>query len=468
MRNNNTPCVLVTLALALVTGGCGGNQVASADAAQAALAEANDETALPTGGLLTQGIQRFAVNDVEVILKQTVGNPIVRIGIFVETGSADWNVAEGGAALSLGFGALSDGGPSTIDRDTYLATLEAIGSSIGGAPSYDFTSVSMQSVAPFWEQTWELFAETMRDPALREGEFERARERQLAALRTRFDDPDSAVVEVTREGFFANHAYAADPDGTEAGLLTVTADDARAAIAGLWSNPARITVVAVGNVGAEALAARVGALFAPTDVGDLSGPSVPDPLVRDGGSVAYLERADLPTNYILGYFAAPAVAHEDYPALEVALSILDHRLFEEVRTRRNLSYAVSAGLGSRRANSGYLYVTAADPNTTLQVMFDTVDAMIATPVSEQDLADQIEAYLTGYYIALQSNSAQASLLASWEILGGGMEAADAHVDRLRAVTPQQVSEALDRYVRNIHFGVVGDPAAIDEALFTSR
>ena len=50
------------------------------------------------------------------------------------------------------------------------------------------------------------------------------------------------------------------------------------------------------------------------------------------------------------------------------MEILSDRLFEEVRTKRNLTYAVQAGLSQRAANYGILYVTAVDPANTLPVM----------------------------------------------------------------------------------------------------
>ena len=45
----------------------------------------------------------------------------------------------------------------------------------------------------------------------------------------------------------------------------------------------------------------------------------------------------LPTNYITGYFAAPTLTDPDYVAFRAATDILGDRLFEEVRTKRNMT-----------------------------------------------------------------------------------------------------------------------------------
>jgi zinc protease len=181
-----------------------------------------------------------------------------------------------------------------------------------------------------------------------------------------------------------------------------------------------------------------------------------------------VRQRELPTNYILGYFAAPPTAHEDYPALQAALEILSDRLFEEVRTRRNLSYAVSSGISDRRNVTGYLYVTAADANTTIQVMYETIDGMIDPGVDEQDLEDQIEGYLTRYYRGLQSNAAQAGMLGRWALIGGGRENADIHVERLGAVTADDIARVLSMYVTKIQFAIVGDIEAVDVPVFADR
>src|SRR5882762_2211262 len=55
-------------------------------------------------------------------------------------------------------------------------------------------------------------------------------------------------------------------------------------------------------------------------------------------------------------------------AVRVASSLLRDRVFEEVRVKRNLSYAPDAFLRSQSANIGGLYVTAVDANQAVRVM----------------------------------------------------------------------------------------------------
>jgi zinc protease len=329
------------------------------------------------------------------------------------------------------------GGPASMEKTEFTAAVEAMGSSIGGSNDYDYAALSMSTIVPYFDETWVLFAETVTNPAFRESEIELRREQSLIGIRTEMDDPGAALGTLAKEIAFVGHAYSIRPQGTEETIGAVTPEDLRGAYDALLVK-SRMMVVVVGNVERSQVEALVASAF-----------------------------GDLP-NYILGYFAAPPTAHEDYPALQAALEILSDRLFEEVRTRRNLSYAVASGISDRRNATGYLYVTAEDANTTIQVMYDTIDGMIDPGVDAQDLQDQIEGYLTRYYRGLQSNAAQAGMLGRWELVGGGRENADIHVERLGEVTAEDISRVLRTYVTHLQFAIVGDPAAIDTALFADR
>ena len=63
---------------------------------------------------------------------------------------------------------------------------------------------------------------------------------------------------------------------------------------------------------------------------------------------------------------------DDIHAMQIASSILRDRVFEEVRVKRNLSYAPSAFLNSQGANVGGIYVTAVDANKAVRVMLDEI------------------------------------------------------------------------------------------------
>jgi predicted Zn-dependent peptidase len=183
-------------------------------------------------------------------------------------------------------------------------------------------------------------------------------------------------------------------------------------------------------------------------------------------SVTIMNRT-LPTNYIQGTFAAPPSRSRDAAAVRIAVRILSDRLFEEVRTKRNLTYAVYSFFRGGSVGRGAVYVTATDPDTTLKVMLAEVRRLQREPVSTERLQESRNDYVTAYWMGQETNLGQAAQLGTFELTGGGWRNALALVDRVSAVTPADIQRVATRYFRNARFVVVGDPKKIDRTLFQS-
>lgn len=466
---------------ALLLSACGAKQTpettreetSSADDSHAALAL--DSVELPqrceTQACINDNADSFEVDGLRVIVKHQENPPLAGAAIYFEGSALDWTPeTEGHQALALNVA--TEGGPASMDRRSYHAQLEDVAASISSSVSRDEARVRLFSPSFALEGIFQLMAQSLLSPAFDETQLQNSRVKQLSAIKTRFDDADSAVAEVTRALAWKNHPYALHSLGEEEPVQNATIEALQDALKKLLVRE-RMIVVFTGDVQNEQAKDLVETYLkdVPSQADWAETNDYPDaikPFKYDGGALEILERANIPTNYILGYFAAPSAQDEDYAATVIGMRILRNRLFEEVRTKRNLSYAVSSALANRRANTGALYVTATDPQTTLQVMYDTIDNMIEEGVSQDDIDNEVRTYLTGYYMDLQSPAAQGHRLAKWQILTGDRVNADRFIDALHEITPEEISAALDRYLRNIQFGVVGNPEQIDREQFEAR
>jgi predicted Zn-dependent peptidase len=154
--------------------------------------------------------------------------------------------------------------------------------------------------------------------------------------------------------------------------------------------------------------------------------------------------------------------------MKIAASLLRDRVFEEVRVKRNLSYAPDAFLKSQAANIGGIYVTAVDANQAVRVMRNEITRLQREPVSNEDITGVIGQFLTTYYIGQETNAAQAGSLAEYELIGGGWRNSLDFLAKLRAVTPADVQRVSQKYMRNIRFVVLGNPANIDKNVFIGQ
>ena len=164
-------------------------------------------------------------------------------------------------------------------------------------------------------------------------------------------------------------------------------------------------------------------------------------LAFDKSSVEVTPR-ELPTNYVQGLFTAPSLTSPDIYAMRIASSLLRDRVFEEVRVKRNLSYAPDAFLRTQAANVGGLYVTAVDANQSIRVMLSEISRLQNEPVSADDIHAVVAQYLTTYYLGQETNAAQAGELAQYELIGGGWRNSVNFLERLTAVHARRHSARL--------------------------
>jgi predicted Zn-dependent peptidase len=155
----------------------------------------------------------------------------------------------------------------------------------------------------------------------------------------------------------------------------------------------------------------------------------------------------------------------DYAAFRAATDFLGDRLFEEVRTKRNMTYAVAAGLESRTANRGRVYVTAVDPDTTMKVIFSTVKQLQDGP-DNASVKESINASLTNYLVGQETNMGQAAALGLWELSGGGWQNYQKFIANYKAVTAADVQRVAKQYMQHARFVVIGDPKKVTKSVLT--
>ncbi|MBZ0114932.1 MAG: insulinase family protein, partial [Thermoanaerobaculia bacterium] len=177
-----------------------------------------------------------------------------------------------------------------------------------------------------------------------------------------------------------------------------------------------------------------------------------------------LEARDLPTVYIQGLFPAVDPSSDEFAAHLLAHRILARQLWEEIRTKRNLAYAASAGISRRIPNVGFLYITTAEPNEALPIIRATVARLAEQPLEAQDVLDSAETLRTGLLMRIQDPAGLAQELGSYEMTGGGWERLGQVIEQLTEITPVQVQKAIRESVQHVDFAVLGDLSKVDRAL----
>jgi zinc protease len=337
-----------------------------------------------------------------------------------------------------------------------------MGTAISYGVNYDFSALTLGTTRANFERSWEIFIDGALRPTFAAEDVERVRNRLVTSLRDDADTPDSHLAQLQSRVAYAGHPYINNPRGTIESVSRITVADLKRHHAQTMQT-SRLLLVVVGDLDPQAVRQRVTAAFGKLPRGNYQPSPLPQ-LSFAAPTLDITERA-LETNYVQGVFAAPALTSEDIYPMRIASSILQNRVITEVRYRRSLSYAPDAFLYSQGANVGGIYVTTDDVNQSVSVMLAEIARIQREPVTEEELRSTVQHYLTRHYLGQETNAAQAGSLAQNELLGGGWRNAFTFLDRLRAVTPDDVRRVSQTYMRNMRFVVLGDPRRVDKTIF---
>jgi len=167
---------------------------------------------------------------------------------------------------------------------------------------------------------------------------------------------------------FSHHPYATRPEG-EIGTLTALTADAITAHLAMLRETSRLLLVVVGDVDASHVIDLARAAFASVPRGNYV--ETPIPALHFDAPRAIGDAHPLATNYVAAFFAGPSPADPDYVPVRVMIAVLSHRVWDEVRAKRNLSYAPWAVFRwYYAAPYGGFYVSSVDPSAAMQVMMD--------------------------------------------------------------------------------------------------
>lgn len=408
-------------------------------------------------------VTEFDVNGLKVLVKKREGSLTVVAGLFIKGGARNVTAANAGIE-NLMLDAASEASFS-YPREKMRSELSRMGATVSSGVNYDYTGLTLATTRPNFDHSWDIFTDVALRPTFDPADVERVRNRIVLSIRDDADTPDSYLQVLQAKVAYAGHPYLNDPHGTAESVGRLTADDVRRYHKEMMET-SRLLLVVVGDLDAQALKQRIAASFGKLPRGDYKPQALP--ALTFPTSTLEVTPRDMPTNYVQGVFTAPGLAVPDVYPMRIASSILQNRLFIEIRVRRNLSYAPEAFLWSQGSNLGGISVSSTDANQSVRVMLDEISRLQTDQISQDDLKGTVQHFLTRYYMGQETNAAQAGELAQAELIGGGWRNATLFMDKLNAVTPADVQRVAQKYMRHIRFVVLGNPKSIDSKVFADR
>jgi zinc protease len=308
-------------------------------------------------------------------------------------------------------------------------------------------------------------------------DVERERKRALDALSVSLKNPGAIGSMVTTALLYGGAPYGIQASGTPATLARLTRDDL-AEHHRRWWHPANSSLIVSGGISSAQANALAAELF-----GSWRGAGpVPVPPAERAGE------AQRPRTIVIdmpgaGQAAVSAAVRgisrgaPDYYAMRLADAVLGGgstgRLFEEIRTKRALSYGSYSNLVAR-ADEGFLGATAQTKNESAaevaQVMLGELDRLGKEPIGAEAAQKRI-AFLTGNHNrSVETSGGLGNTLASLVLQGLSPGEAAAFVRNMEAVTAEQASAAAAKMVsaERATLVIVGDSAKFLDKLRAVR
>ncbi len=422
----------------------------------AAAAAASTSAAGPAPDTATT---RFVVAGIPVILRRVTSNDVVSANVYLLGGVRQ--VTDETAGIEPLLLDIAERGTARYPRAAMLRTMARLGTTVVVEPATDWTALGVRATSGTFDSTWAVMTDRLMAPTLDSADVELVRRQYASAVRQRGDSPDALVDYLADSAAFAGSAYGRSVTGTARSIAHIT----RAELQRYERTQmvrSRLLVIVVGNVTAEHVERLVRATLGRLPLGAYHW-TLPPGTPRASSALIARQR-QLPTNYILGYYHGPPASSPDYQALRLATSALSGQLFSEIRTQRNLSYAVNAPFVDRALSAGGLYVTTVSPDTVLDIMRHEIGIMQTNLIEPAALDRLVQQFITEYFLDNETDADQADFLARAELYRGDYRAADRFVDELRRVTPQDIQRVARTYMSGVVFAYVGDTAKVSRAV----
>ena len=147
------------------------------------------------------------------------------------------------------------------------------------------------------------------------------------------------------------------------------------------------------------------------------------------------------------------------------MSLLQTLVYQEVRTRLQLSYAPDADIDSFATNTANISVSTTDPNRAIGAMLAQIKFLQERQLNPAVIEEIASFFLTRHYIGQETSTAQVAELAKYELIGGGWRNSFQFLNGVRAVKPEDIRTVANKYMKNIRFVYIGDTATINRTVF---
>ena len=377
-------------------------------------------------------------NGLRILTEQMTQVRSVSIGVWLTRGSRHETADESGIAHFVEHMLFK--GTKTRSAEDIAQAIDSIGGQMDAFTAKEYASYYIKVLDEHLPLAIDILSDIVRNPAFSVEDLEREKKVIVEEIKMVEDTPDDLVHELFTQGFWENHPLGRPILGTRETVESFNVDVLRRYFVDAYT-PRNLIVSAVGNLEharvRELVEDKFGSLV---PMGEAPGEEAPTVVPK-----VLIRSKELEQSHVcLGASSYPQ-DHDDRYASYVLNTLLggsmSSRLFQNVREKRGLAYAVFSGLSAYR-DAGSFTVYAGCSNEAVGQVIDLVVEELRgvkqAPVPAAELQRSKDHLKGSLMLSLENTASRMSHLARQEIYFDRQFGLDETLQGVERVTPSDV------------------------------
>jgi predicted Zn-dependent peptidase len=387
-------------------------------------------------------------NGLRILTERMTQVRSISIGVWLTRGSRHETAERGGIAHFVEHMLFK--GTATRSAEDIAQQIDSIGGQLDAFTAKEYASYYIKVLDEHLPLAIDILSDIVRNPAFAPDDIEREKKVVLEEIKMVEDTPDDLVHELFTQGFWENHPLGRPILGTKETVEALNATLLREYFGGVYTAD-NLIVSAVGNLEhdrvRELVQEKFGSLAQTGEAAVEEMPQVaPKILIRN---------KELEQSHVCLGVGSYAQNHGDRYASYVLNTLLggsmSSRLFQNVREKRGLAYAVFSGLSAYRdAGSFTIYAGCSNDavGEVIDLCVEELRGVKSAPVPDAELRRSKDHLKGSLMLSLENTASRMSHLARQEIYFDRQFGLDETLDGIERVSTDDVQRVATDLFRN--------------------
>jgi len=410
-------------------------------------------------------------NGLEVIVAHRATVPVVNLLMRFDAGFASDQFGEPGTS-SLAM-AMLDEGTRTRTALEISDELARLGAYFGAGSGIDASGVSISALKENLDDSLELYADVVLNPAFPQKELDRLRKARLAQIQQEKIQPIGIALRVLPALMYGrDHAYSLPltGSGTEESVARITRDSL-VNYHKTWFTPNNATMIVVGDTTMDEIKPKLEKLFRRWQPGNVPTKNIGNVDLPDKDRIYIIDRPGAVQSIIFAANVAPPAGQGNEIAIETMNEIIGgsftSRINMNLREDKHWAYGARSVLVSTKGQRPYIAYAPVQTDKTMESMAE-IKRELQEYLGENPATDEeLEKVKSNNTLSLPGRweTANAVLRDIGEIVTYDLpdDYWDTYADNVRNLSLDQIVESADDVIKpdNLLWVVVGDREQIE-------